>query len=143
MFKWSFNFANRSHRGLRHWIIYLLHDSPKNGVEIMDALETMSRGWWRPSPGSVYPLLDSMAKEGAIRKLRDKKYELTQAGKDEIGWPGQFPGSAPSSVADLLEQMSGFVSYLEDLSEGEAPRIHDNSAKINELADRLRKLGGP
>jgi len=142
MFNWSFNYSKRTHRGLRHWVFYLLQDAPKNGVEIMDALESMSKGWWRPSPGSVYPLLESMSKEGVIRKLPDKKYELTQAGRDEVDWPKQFPGPGPSSVADILEQMSGFVSYLEDLSETEALKVKENQDKIKALGDRLGKLRG-
>ncbi|HME18893.1 MAG TPA: PadR family transcriptional regulator [Nitrososphaerales archaeon] len=142
MFNWSSHLSKRTHRGLRHWVFYLLQDSPKNGVEIMDALESMSRGWWRPSPGSVYPLLDSMAREGVIKKLPDNKYELTQAGKEEIDWPRQFPGSGPRSIQEVLEQMSGYVSYLEDLSRTQAPKVKESSEKIRELRDRLDRLGG-
>jgi len=139
MFNWSFNYSKRTHRGLRHWVIYLLQDSPKNGVEIMDALESMSRGWWRPSPGSVYPLLESLEKEGAIRKLPDRRYELTKAGRDEIDVPGEFQG--PRSVSDILEQMSGYVSYLEDLSKSDEAKVKEGSAKLSELAERLARLG--
>jgi DNA-binding PadR family transcriptional regulator len=141
MFNWSFNYSKRTHRGLRHWVIYLLQDAPKNGVEIMDALESMSKGWWRPSPGSVYPLLESMEKDGVVKKLQDRRYELTKAGREEMGWPHLFPGSGPRSVEDAIEQMSGFVSYLEDLSRADASRIKDSSVKIRELGDRLSKLG--
>ncbi|HYC11724.1 MAG TPA: PadR family transcriptional regulator [Nitrososphaerales archaeon] len=142
MFNWSFNYAKRTHRGLRHWVVYLLQDSPKNGVEIMDALESMSRGWWRPSPGSVYPLLEAMAREGTIKKNPDNRYELTEAGRKEAEWPGQFPGMGPRSVQDILVQMSGFVSYLEDISKTDASKVKESSDKIKELGNRLGKLGG-
>ena len=36
-------------------IVTMLASSPKNGVELMDEIERMTQGWWRPSPGSVYP----------------------------------------------------------------------------------------
>jgi len=108
----------------------------------MDALESASRGWWRPSPGSVYPLLESMEKEGAVRKLPDRRYELTKAGREEIGWPHQFPGSGPRSVEDAIEQMSGFVSYLEDLSRTDGSKVKECSGRIRDLNDRLSKLGG-
>ena len=142
MYNWSFNLSKRTHRGLRHWVLYLLHDSPKNGVEMMDAMEAMSRGWWRPSPGSIYPLLDSMAKEGAINKLPDGKYELTSAGKEEVDWPKQLRGTEPRSIEEVLEQMSGYVSYLEDLSKTDGAKMEKNSARFRDLRDRLDKLGG-
>jgi DNA-binding PadR family transcriptional regulator len=142
MFPWAFNYAKRTHRGLRHWVMYLLHDSPKNGVEIMDALESMSRGMWRPSPGSVYPLLDSMEKDGVIAKLPDRRYELTKAGRDEADWPHGSPGAGPRSVSDVIEQMSGYVSYLEDLSKSEGEKVKDSAPKIRELSERLARLGG-
>jgi DNA-binding PadR family transcriptional regulator len=142
MYNWSFNLSKRTHRGLRHWLLYLLRDSPKNGVELMDAMEGMSRGWWRPSPGSIYPMLDSMTHEGVIKKLLDGKYELTQAGKEEMEGPREFHRTEPRSVEQVLEQMSGYVSYLEDLSHTRANKIKENSSKLKDLRDRLGELGG-
>jgi DNA-binding PadR family transcriptional regulator len=46
-------------------------------MEIMDEIENMTQGWWRPSPGSVYPMLDEMVKDGLVKKREDGKYELT------------------------------------------------------------------
>src|SRR2546422_758937 len=60
---------HRGQRGLRHWILAILRRSPKNGAEIMDEIEGMTQGWWRPSPGSVYPLLDGMVTDGLIKKM--------------------------------------------------------------------------
>ena len=34
--------------GLRHWVIMIVA-GPKNGAEIMDTIEEMNLGWWRPS----------------------------------------------------------------------------------------------
>src|SRR2546428_5135163 len=68
---------------LRPWVISMIARSPKNGAEIIDEIEKMSWGGWRPSPGSIYPLLDQMVQEGAIRKREDGRYELTDKGKDE------------------------------------------------------------
>jgi DNA-binding PadR family transcriptional regulator len=142
MFNWSFNLSKRTHRGLRHWILYLLHDDPKNGVEIMDSMEAMSRGWWRPSPGSVYPMLDSMMHEGVVRKLPDGKYELTDKGKEEVDWPSRFKSSEPRSVEEVIEQMSAYLSYLEDLSKSRPAAVAENSEKLKELRERLVALGG-
>ncbi len=64
--------------GLRAWILALLRQSPKNGTEIMDHIEMASQGWWRPSPGSVYPLLEELSRDGFIRKREDGRYEMTE-----------------------------------------------------------------
>ena len=61
----------------------------------MDAIEGMSQGWWRPSPGSVYPLLETIAKEGSIKKREDGKYELTEQGKEGVGWPSRMRSTYP------------------------------------------------
>src|SRR5881396_2729455 len=74
-------------RGLRTWIIMMIRRSPRNGAEIMAEIETMTQGWWRPSPGSVYPILDDLAKEGLIKKRDDGRYELTGKGNESIEWP--------------------------------------------------------
>jgi DNA-binding PadR family transcriptional regulator len=138
---WSF-MNKRTHRGLRTWVLYILQDSPKNGAEIMDSMEAMSRGWWRPSPGSVYPLLESLATEEVIRKQPDGRYALTEGGKDEINWPKSFRNNEPHSFDEVLVQMQGYVSYLEDLSKSDSSKIRNNSQAIREMADRLKKLEG-
>ncbi len=142
MFNAPFNFSKRTHKGLRHWILRLLQDNPKNGMEIMDGMEAMSRGWWRPSPGSVYPILASMAREGSIKKLPDSRYELTDIGRQEADWPMRFRPTEPRSVDEVLEQVSGYVSYLEDLSKTDAAKVEGCSEKLGNLSDRLAKLGG-
>lgn len=66
---WAFG-EMRKRRGLRMWVLTLLERSPRNGAEIMDEMEMMTKGWWRPSPGSVYPLLESLVQEGFIKRGR-------------------------------------------------------------------------
>ena len=58
-------------RGLRMLIISMLSSSPKNGVEIMNEIEAATRGWWRPSPGTIYPLLGRLENEGLIKKVEE------------------------------------------------------------------------
>src|SRR2546422_533404 len=81
-------------RGLRGWIVSILASAPKNGAEIMDEIETMTQGWWRPSPGSVYPLLEQMTQDDLLRKRDDGRYELSPKAKEEVKFP--FHGRARS-----------------------------------------------
>jgi len=108
----------------------------------MDAMESMSQGWWRPAPGSVYPLLESMREDGVIRRLENKKYELTEQGKAEGAWPRQFRQVSPRSAEEALDQISDYISYLEDLAGPKGAKLDADSHKLKELKERLGKLGG-
>jgi DNA-binding PadR family transcriptional regulator len=147
-----FDWSRRAHRGLRTWILYILKDSPKSGAAIMDAMEAMSQGWWRPSPGSVYPMLESMETEGLIKRLDEKtagdkrgtetKYELTELGRQEVEWPTHFRRGEPRTVEEVLTTMTHYVSYLEDLSASKKDKLEANRNRIKELGSRLSRLGG-
>jgi DNA-binding PadR family transcriptional regulator len=138
---WAF-FAPGMRRGLRLWVLYLLSRSPKNGAELMDEIEAMTRGWWRPSPGSVYPLLESLASDGFVRRRDDGRYELTERGKSEASFFefGQRP--RPGSVEEVVEELSSYVSYLEDIKRKDPSVIERNKERFRELAERLSSLYG-
>lgn len=113
---------------------------PKNGAEIIDEVEKMSFGGWRPSPGSVYPLLDEMSQEGLVQKKEDGRYELTEKGKQELDWPFGAPTSRRSTVESILQEMQDNTSYLEDLNRSNSQKLAPNKRGIKEIADRLSEL---
>jgi DNA-binding PadR family transcriptional regulator len=57
---------------------------------MMQAIEDKTEGAWRPGPGTVYPLLRSLVKEGLLEKLSlvevgtTVKYSVTKKGKQEL-----------------------------------------------------------
>jgi DNA-binding PadR family transcriptional regulator len=136
---WNF-FAPGVRRGLKFWVLYLLNRAPKNGAELMDEIEAMTRGWWRPSPGSVYPLLENLASEGFIRKRDDGRYELTEKGKSEISLFDFGYKAKPGSVEEVAEELSSYISYLEDLKRKDSSLITKNKEKLEELSRRLELL---
>jgi DNA-binding PadR family transcriptional regulator len=117
----------------------MLSKGPKNGAEIMDEIEKSSWGW-RPSPGSVYPLLDEMVREGSIVKREDGRYELTQKGKEETEFPFGFGFGRASTIDGMLNEIGSYASYFEDLKRSDPKRLSEYSAKIKELSERLGKL---
>jgi DNA-binding PadR family transcriptional regulator len=122
--------------------LLILLKEPKNGVEIMGTMESGSRGWWRPSPGSVYPMLKSMSEEGLVKKRdSDGRYEVTPQGKEEAEWPSRMRQGGPTSTEGIIEEISSYVSYLEDLSSSNSDSLGKNASKITELGNRLSKLG--
>ncbi len=77
---------------LEAFILSECKQQPKSGKEIMQIAERLTDGSWRPSAGSVYPLLQRMEEGGLLKaKLEGKEkgrrkitYELTTKGKTEL-----------------------------------------------------------
>jgi DNA-binding PadR family transcriptional regulator len=143
---WPFRFAmqRRTKRGLPHMVIYLLSSGPKNGVELMDGVQNITRGWWRPTPGSIYPLLKEMTDQGMVIKKDDGRYELTSKGREEAHeafGPHRQP-RGPRTTGDMVALMDGFVSYMEDLKGTASEELEPHKAALKELANRISALVG-
>jgi DNA-binding PadR family transcriptional regulator len=75
---------------LRLYILSMLSKQPETGYSIMGLIEDKTEGAWRPGPGTVYPLLRSLVKEGLLEKADPSgggatvKYSVTQKGKREL-----------------------------------------------------------
>ncbi|HLM91070.1 MAG TPA: PadR family transcriptional regulator [Thermoplasmata archaeon] len=127
----------RKKRGLRNWVLMILKRAPRNGAEIMDDMEVMTQGWWRPSPGSVYPLLEEMVKEGSVRKRDDGRYELSAPVDSLWSWP--VPGGR-RTPADVIREISGLTAYLEDLTRADPDTLKAIQSELDSIAERLRHL---
>ena len=70
---------------IRYHVLEVLNQRPMSGSEIMDEIENRTGGFWKPSPGSIYPLLAWLQDNGYIKELPIenglKRYELTESGK--------------------------------------------------------------
>jgi DNA-binding PadR family transcriptional regulator len=127
-------------RGLRMMVVALLSSSPKNGVELIDGVEAMTRGWWRPSPGSVYPLLERMAEEGTIRKRDDGKYELTAKANAELEVSFGSRFRSPRTVEGLVTELQSLILYAEDFARAKPDELGSQKEKLKDLARRLDEL---
>jgi DNA-binding PadR family transcriptional regulator len=78
----------RARRGdVRLALLRLLAEEPRNGYQLMQAIEERSEGLWRPSPGSVYPTLAQLEDEGLIRSVETegaRRFEITDAGRGHL-----------------------------------------------------------
>ncbi|MFE0021574.1 PadR family transcriptional regulator [Amycolatopsis sp. NPDC059021] len=77
--------GRRSRRGdVRAAILALLAEQPRHGYEIIREIGERSGGFWKPSPGSVYPTLQMLADEGLVLSKDEhgkKLFELTDEGR--------------------------------------------------------------
>lgn len=79
--------GRRPRGDVRGAVLLLLAEEPRNGYSIMQEIENRSAGAWRPSPGSVYPLLQQLEEAGLVRSVDSdgrKLIELTDDGRETV-----------------------------------------------------------
>jgi DNA-binding PadR family transcriptional regulator len=108
---------------VRGLLLAALLQGGAHGYELMRRLEEQAGGRWRPSPGSVYPLMQLLEDEGLVRSTEHegrKIYELTATGREQ---------------ADQ--------SRLRDLTAGtsEAPAHLDLRTEVHRLHSAARQVG--
>lgn len=133
----EFSFARsfRRHGGMRYYVLWLLASKPMKGSEIMDEIQKQTMGWWRPSPGTVYPLLSSLEKEGMISRMGDTRYSITDQGKGEIGFDRNTTDSN-WSVDRIVSDLEGYMTYLEEERDTTRPFLE----RIRAICERLQRL---
>jgi DNA-binding PadR family transcriptional regulator len=68
---------------LKSYILLLLEKKPMHGYAIIQEIQKKTK-FWKPSPGTIYPQLAALVKEGAIKKKLENRryvYSLTKHGK--------------------------------------------------------------
>jgi len=128
---WTYGWGSHHRRGLRVWVLQLLERGPMNGAELMEQMDRMTMGWWRPSPGSIYPLLDHLVEEKVVRKREDGRYEVTETARRGPEWTREWMRQGPRSPQDALAEIESYVAYLEDVG-------HAGKGEVSELGSRLR-----
>jgi DNA-binding PadR family transcriptional regulator len=123
----------RGRRGfLRPYIINSLKSSPKNGAEIMSELEIMSKGYWRPSPGSVYPILHSLENEGVIKKRENGKYEMVK------NFESVETQLLEDDLESIINEMRDFSEYLLDLAQTRKEKLKSRTDDLKMISERLQ-----
>lgn len=54
---------------IRYQVLESLGENPMSGSEIIDEIESKTNGRWKPSPGSIYPLLAWLQDNGHVKEL--------------------------------------------------------------------------
>ncbi len=72
---------------MRIAFLILLSKRPCHGYEMMKEVRERTEGFWKPTAGGVYPILQSLEKSGYIKgewspqKRKRKIYHITESGK--------------------------------------------------------------
>ncbi len=78
----SFHFFGRG--DVKHLILRIVEEKPMHGYEVIKAIEDRFHGFYKPSPGAVYPGLQALLRGGyvsAVGEERRKTYQITRSGK--------------------------------------------------------------
>jgi len=133
---------------LKQLILASLKTGPLSGYDIMNRLG--DRLGARPSPGSVYPLLAELEKEGLIAAEEDgrrKEYSLSPKGRQEIeklcDLKRRFNEQIEESVrmfAMLTGEKSGFHDHVIDsMKKGDLP-FKELNRELKEFRDLVGVL---
>jgi DNA-binding PadR family transcriptional regulator len=69
---------------LKYVILDLLKDKPRHGYDIIRELEELSYGFYKPSPGVIYPtlqMLEEMGYASSVEQEGKKVYSITEEGR--------------------------------------------------------------
>lgn len=106
--------GRRQRRGdVRAAVLVLLDEKPGNGYQLIQELTERSNETWRPSPGSIYPVLQQLEDEGLVTASAagtGRSYALTDAGRqlvneqrEQLGRPWEnTDGGANASARELM-----------------------------------------
>jgi len=137
---------------LRYQLLKKLKEKPMSGSEIMSDLESETKGYWRPSPGSIYPLLawlqdQSLIKEAEQTEPGIRRYTLTEEGKTFL----ESETKSRDEIGKHMENL-GTMWYGRRLEHGSGGRVareffqasrelhHElNSAQSKEALDQAKK----
>jgi len=128
-----------------------------SGAELMNSIEARTSGQWRPSPGSIYPILKWLVDKELIKIESviegEKRYLLTEDGAEFLEEAKKFKNDFISRMQNqkslihqmfhdveeeriykLTEEIYAFVAEKRERAK------EDVEALLEELRDRLREV---
>jgi DNA-binding PadR family transcriptional regulator len=143
----------RHRRGdIKYVLLELLAEQPRHGYELIKELEQRYAGFYRPSPGTVYPTLQLLEDEGhLVSELADGKrvYSVTDAGRqllkehqqhagerEGFGPRGFRGGHADPELAKLREVSMALAASVMQVARHGTP---EQRRKVLSLLDATRR----
>jgi PadR family transcriptional regulator PadR len=112
---------------LKLFVLMMLSKKPLHGYEIMDNVEGLTLGFWRPTAGGVYPILKKMEASGLVKGgwekvggKRRKIYKITPEGKNLISRALEKQKIITDAISRL---QSEFAFEFLDISPSKIPKF--------------------
>ena len=143
----------RMRRGdIRTAVLAVLSDGPGHGYDVIQRLEDKTEGSWRPSPGSVYPMLQLLADEGLAQSVeRDGKRVLRahrrRSGRDRSngsktagGTPWELANRSDSNFGQLRDNVRQLHLAVRQVAASGRPEQVERAVEI--VRDARKQLYG-
>jgi DNA-binding PadR family transcriptional regulator len=139
----------RQRRGdLRFALLGLLAEQPRHGYDLIKELERRFGGFYRPSPGSVYPTLQLLEDEGHLTSATvegKRTYTITASGRQLLaerphsadhGQPRAGRASEPAQLNALRERAEALAGAVTQAARHGSPA---QVQAVQTILDRARR----
>ena len=119
-------------------ILALLAERPRHGYEIIKALDELSKGFYAPSPGMVYPALTYLEEVGyaSVEAEGSKKlYRITEAGRAKLD---EHRAHADALMAQLAHVGDKMERVRRAFSSDETPEHDVGHAAVDKARREIR-----
>lgn len=127
---------------IKYLLLSLLAEKPQHGYQLIREIELRWGGFYRPSPGSVYPTLQLLEEGNYLtsEQLEGKKvYTITDSGKELLAQ--HEPSFSRLNAVEEQPQLIELKTTLRDLKEVITQLTRTgNKTKINQVVSRLKQL---
>jgi len=111
---------------LRFVLLDLLRDRSAHGYELLKALEERSQGFYTPSTGSIYPILQMLQDQDyvtSVEKAGGKRvYTITERGRNYL-----------LENSDIIEGLHNLDAHRGQLNQGEWRETAEDLKRIRQL----------
>ena len=118
------------------WLLLVLSDGPDYGYNLIQRLDKMFTGHWKPKAGTIYPALDKLTIEGFVLRSHEHREE----GLDRMYYTITPRGEETLKVG--MDRWSQVMEYVELYGEKHRSlRKMKREMTRSELADVIVRLG--
>lgn len=135
----------RTPRGdIKYILLELLAEEPRHGYELIKELEARYGGFWKPSPGSVYPTLQLLEEGGYLtsEQIEGRKvYTITDTGRELLSERGDRPnwmdrGNRPQQLIELKEAIADVGAAVMQVARSNNA---DKVTRVREILNRVKR----
>ena len=118
------------------WLLFVLSDGPDYGYNLIQRLDRMFSGYWKPKAGTIYPALDKLTNLGLVTRSHEHREE----GLDRRNYTITPSGEEALRVG--MGRWSQVMEHVEIYGERHrALRRQKGEMRRSEVADALIRLG--
>ncbi|UCE29559.1 MAG: PadR family transcriptional regulator [Candidatus Bathyarchaeota archaeon] len=127
---------------LRYHVLKLLKERTISGSEIMQEIKEETNGRWKPSPGSIYPLLAWLQDNGytievPTKESGMKRYKLTEKGEQFLQEQTQLKGKLRKKLDYFAPPFFG--GFRSDLHSEKLRKLHEPTGRFVSALVGLRR----